>query len=549
MLNRNSPSAAATRAETVNEDPLLGNHVDVVEQVPVQGSPALQANGQPWRYRLQVTHAGNLTNAPQAFSLVVSAGSVEVSRDLATGVVTLREAVQGNGDCLILCRGPDLGGVPGSGNLQYSTDGVVFSEDLDTATAAVESLAVNTINRINIRLLGGDDQLMLDYASGNLLGPTRAGLQVDFDGGMGADRFVDVRSGTAPVTLNGNSLNASITGGGRTDTLTNIERVQLAGDAQDNNLSAAGVADAANPIQVSFIGLGGNDTLVGGIGNDTLSGGAGNDSYRFDADNPSGSDSVNDSGGGTDTLDFSETASVPLTLSLANSTAQSLGANLTITLSADNTIENIFGGAMGDSFAGNALPNSLVGGAGNDTLDAGDGKDTVDGGAGTDRLVHMEDGTQTLSNVSLKVKGGVVTIVSIEEASLSGGAMKDTIKAQKFTLGPVTLDGGAGSDVLTGTDQADVLTGGSDDAMDLKDTINGLAGNNTLQGGAGDDKLTGAEHNDSLFGQSGDDFLKADGGLDTLNGGPGIDRLDCGKNDGVNDQFDPDPADVLKNCP
>src|SRR5262245_18202247 len=52
----------------------------------------------------------------------------------------------------------------------------------------------------------------------------------------------------------------------------------------------------------------GNDTITGGSGNDTLIGGAGNDTFRFDTDAALGSDTIDESGGGIDTLDFSATA-------------------------------------------------------------------------------------------------------------------------------------------------------------------------------------------------------------------------------------------------
>ena len=52
-----------------------------------------------------------------------------------------------------------------------------------------------------------------------------------------------------------------------------------------------------------------------------------------------------------------------------------VNAGLTLTLSAGNTVENVIGGALGDTLTGNALNNSLSGGAGNDTLDGGAGTD------------------------------------------------------------------------------------------------------------------------------------------------------------------------------
>ena len=65
--------------------------------------------------------------------------------------------------------------------------------------------------------------------------------------------------------------------------------------------------------------------------------------------------------------------------------------------------------------------------------------------------------------------------------SLTGGASDNTIDASAFTLGPVTIAGGEGHDVMTGGDG--------------NDSISGAAGNDTLTGGAGDDALDGGAGN------------------------------------------------------
>src|SRR5262249_40355638 len=88
----------------------------------------------------------------------------------------------------------------------------------------------------------------------------------------------------------------------------------------------------------------GNDTITGGAGNDTIAGGAGNDTYLFDTDLALGSDTINESGGGVDTLDFSATTTRAVAINLGNAGAQVVNAGLTLTLSPGNTIENVIGG-------------------------------------------------------------------------------------------------------------------------------------------------------------------------------------------------------------
>ena len=80
-----------------------------------------------------------------------------------------------------------------------------------------------------------------------------------------------------------------------------------------------------------------------------------------------------------------------MTIDLSNAAAQVVNAGLTLTLSAGNTIENVTGGALGDTLTGNGLNNVieglaaattlLTGGAGNDTFrfdtDNALGSDTI----------------------------------------------------------------------------------------------------------------------------------------------------------------------------
>lgn len=88
-----------------------------------------------------------------------------------------------------------------------------------------------------------------------------------------------------------------------------------------------------------------------------------------------------------------------------------------------------------------------------------------------------------------------------------------------------TIYGGAGNDVLRGTNAADWIFGGAGD-----DTINGLGGNDTLFGGAGRDVLDGGTGSDYVDGGTGDDLLiyrfgENRGAFDIYNGGTGVDTL------------------------
>jgi Ca2+-binding RTX toxin-like protein len=99
-------------------------------------------------------------------------------------------------------------------------------------------------------------------------------------------------------------------------------------------------------------------------------------------------------------------------------------------------------------------------------------------------------------------------------------------------LGPVTMAGGEGNDILRGGDADDVLNGGpGDDQLDAQggaDTATGGDGADKLDGGLGNDSLEGGAGTDNFYGRDGDDVLNAyvgTGDADgTINGGLNADK-------------------------
>src|SRR5207244_9759894 len=90
---------------------------------------------------------------------------------------------------------------------------------------------------------------------------------------------------------------------------------------------------------------------------------------------------------------------------------------------------------------------TITGGPGDDVLTGNSGNDVINGGPGTDTLVESGDVSFTLSNTNLS---GVAndSLSSVERVRLTGGSGGNTMDASSFSLGPVTLDGGAGNDTL-----------------------------------------------------------------------------------------------------
>ncbi|MFO0819413.1 MAG: calcium-binding protein [Pirellulales bacterium] len=137
---------------------------------------------------------------------------------------------------------------------------------------------------------------------------------------------------------------------------------------------------------------------------------------------------------------------------------------------------------------------------------------TIDGGAGNDVLIGSQ------ANDILRDSSG--------NNILRGGDGNDTIYGGS---GIDTIDGGNGDDklygmggrnVIQGGAGADAVYGGSD-----AESIDGGSGNDTLYGSGGDDTMYGGDGNDVVYGDSGNDLLWGGAGNDRLLGNEGNDRL------------------------
>ncbi|MEM6315849.1 MAG: calcium-binding protein [Planctomycetota bacterium] len=137
--------------------------------------------------------------------------------------------------------------------------------------------------------------------------------------------------------------------------------------------------------------------------------------------------------------------------------------------------------------------------------------------------VHGRDGNDTIDVAAV----GNLTRVF-------GWAGDDTITTESRSI----QRGGAGNDVLNGSDARDFLGGsvgddtlngnGGNDYMkgsDGNDEMNGGDGRDLMLGGGGDDVMSGGTGNDLLIGSLGDDLLNGNDGDDKLFGGPGTDTL------------------------
>jgi Ca2+-binding RTX toxin-like protein len=269
---------------------------------------------------------------------------------------------------------------------------------------------------------------------------------------------------------------------------------------------AGGTPTVANTSLIEAFGQGGNDTialdesnnalppahLFGGIGNDSLTGGSGADQLFGQDDN--------------DTL-FGKG-----------------GADL------------LFGGNGNDTLTGGDADDQVFGEAGNDRMiwNPGDDTDLFEGGADSDTAeVNGGNGAETFTITpnGTRVRFDRVTpapfsidIGSTEALVLNANGGDDTITASNglAALILLTVDGGAGNDIITGGDGADTLLGG--------------IGNDTITGGRGNDTALLGDDDDTFVWNPGDgsDIVEGQGGFDTLefNGANIAEQIDISANGG-----------------
>lgn len=274
--------------------------------------------------------------------------------------------------------------------------------------------------------------------------------------------------------LNSGSIVASalaIQGGAGGDTIINTGILRSAGELLMDLGKGNDLYDGTGGQAFGRIALGdGNDTAYGGSGSDVISGGRGDDFI--------------DGRDGIDTVDYSDSidgASAGVNVDLRVTNWQAVGGGFGQDLLLN--IENVTGSRLGDILNGSAGDNVLRGGLGDDILEGGAGNDILDGGDGLD---------------TIRYSGSASVTIDISR----NGELQNTVGYGWDTVRDIeNVEGGSGSDTVTGNDLANRLLGNSG-----ADNLKGGKGNDTLEGGDGNDTLEGGEGNDTLRGGTGSDM-------------------------------------------
>lgn len=277
---------------------------------------------------------------------------------------------------------------------------------------------------------------------------------------------------------------------------------------------------------VQFLGLGGNDTFIGGSGGDLAYGNWDQDSLVGGL----GADSLY-GGQGTDYLE-------------GGAGDDLVYGNLAI----DNLIsgsgnDTVYGGQGDDAIVAGSGADHIFGNRGSDTLSGGIGADSFhfSAGSGTDNDVIgdlfdglMDDaivlegvGAEAVLDIGgshaaiLLSSGDVVTVLNMSRygviQALWNGRTGETIQGG---TGSETIISGLGDDNIFGNGGNDMVVGGSG-----ADYIETRIGNDTIICGPGADTVLSWNGDDLILGGPGGDFLRGGQDGDTIHGGDGNDRI------------------------
>jgi Ca2+-binding RTX toxin-like protein len=370
----------------------------------------------------------------------------------------------------------------------------------------------------------GDDTYVLDVATDVITGETGGTTDTvraafSYTAGSGIENVV--LTGTAVSAtgnasgnrLTGNNVANILDGGAGTDTMSGgfgddtyyvddamDQIIETASGGKDTVITTSGMmmGPLGNNLEnLTYLGTG-DASLTGNVLNNVITGGSGNDWLASDTTMGPGSGI-----GGNDTLvgglgndSYIVTSSGDVVTELAGSGTDTVYARDSYTLSGnvEYLIADMTSPLIGLTLTGNDLANQIVGDAGNNLIDGKAGNDTLDGGmGGNDTYVLDSVGDVVATDMSgtdqiLFSGAGAIDIstgfngTGVENITLLGSATNAT--------------GNALDNVLIGNAGANVLSGG--------------IGNDTLDGGAGADTMNGGMNSNTYYVDSTGDVIIED---------------------------------------
>ncbi len=386
----------------------------------------------------------------------------------------------------------------------------------------------------------GNDRMIWSPGDGTDLNEGGAGIDsVEVNGGNGSEvftvapngmRILFSRTDPAPFSIDiSNSENLLVNMNGGDDTFTasnglaNLIQISVDGGAGNDNITGSDGNDRLSGGDGNDIinGRDGNDRLDGGAGNDFINGGRGNDTVFLGAGNnnfvwnPGDGSDIVEGQGGYNTLQFNG-ANVNEQINIAANGGRVLLARCGAVTMDLNGIQQINVAALGgaDTINVGDLTGTGVTQV-NVDLSSPAGSGTGDGQADT-VVVNGTSGNDVIKVFGQSTSTSVVGLPAIINITGSEGANDslivhalggdDGIDAATLPAGVIKLteDGGAGNDMLQGSQGNDMLLGG-----DGNDVIQGNQGADIAFMGAGDDifQWNPGDGSDTVEGQDGNDQI------------------------------------------
>ncbi len=324
-----------------------------------------------------------------------------------------------------------------------------------------------------------------------------------------------------------------VIGGGTITGIENVGWVQGSNYADDINV---GGGTPYSPFTIVY-GMGGDDHLVAGYLTGALFGGDGNDVVDG---RPGGYINIVDGGSGNDTLYTNSNSPVVAyggdgddTIYAAGETHGGAGDDV-IVLQASEFGGRVFGDDGNDQVQASTTPCFMSGGNGADILNGNSGADTLISGS-VDPSTNLIQDDMGLEHDVLAGGGDADTFYAGYGDDVDGGGGSDTLHLSLGGLGHgITFDTAA-----VGPGQTLSLGGGTIHSVETLDSLRGTEFNDvlnlatqatrlTVDAGAGDDVITSHNSSVTVHGGSGDDRFVSGPAGDIFDGGDGSDTVDYG---------------------
>ncbi|MFZ6654757.1 hypothetical protein [Undibacterium sp. TJN19] len=471
------------------------------------------------------TTIGNLLNAA---STLYSATSTVMPANITSLVLTGTASITGTGnstahtitansgnDTLIAGTGlATLIGGTGNDTFVVNNTGDVIMQGADTNPNLVQTSVSYTlpanVQKItgtgtgNLVLTGNSTAHTITANTGNDTLVAGAGLAT-LIGGTGTDTFV-VNNSADVITQTANTNKNLVQ--------TSVNYVLPANVQNITGTGSASISLTGNTLANVITGNSGNDTLIAGTGLATLVGGTGNNVFVIN----NASDVITQVAN-TNTNLVQTSVSYVLPANVQNITGTG-SANISLT-----------GNSLANVITANSGNDTLIAGAGNDTLISGTGKSTLTGGAGNTTYVFNKGNgvttiTQGASGDTLKFGTGL-TAADIHATSTGSGSSTvvtltvtggGSVVVNGNTLSKVSFTDGGTSTISSLLSAATTMYSATSAVLSAGMTSLVLTGTADITG-------TGNSSAHTITANSGNDTLIAGSGLATLVGGTGNDTF------------------------